>query len=135
MFVIFEEPYILGRSFYSGSLQENAVNEDLESRVSVNVTNHQRKKRVSQAGDAATYQKVEEENDDSTALSKTKLIWTDELHNKFLQATNELGFDGAYSKEIHLLMNASGLTKENVSSHLQVRFLLKLSLKPYVSFI
>mgnify|MGYP000972635389 CR=1 FL=1 len=78
------------------SLQGNAVNEDLESRVSVNVTNQQRAKRVSQAGDAATDEKDEDEdNDDSTALSKRlKLIWTDELYNKFLQATNVLGVDG-----------------------------------------
>ncbi|EXB92328.1 hypothetical protein L484_004649 [Morus notabilis] len=78
----------------------------------------------------------EEENDDSTALSKRlKLIWTDERHNKFLQATNLQGVDGAYPKDIPQLMNVRGLTKENVSSHLQEKTIMarpaELGLAPY----
>ncbi|XWS35728.1 hypothetical protein CRYUN_Cryun20dG0021200 [Craigia yunnanensis] len=69
---------------------------------------------------------VEEDNDDSAALKKPKLIWTNELHNRFLQAVKLLSIDGAHPKKILQYMNVPGLTKENVSSHLQK---YRLSLK------
>ncbi|XWS46002.1 hypothetical protein CRYUN_Cryun14cG0027600 [Craigia yunnanensis] len=63
---------------------------------------------------------LEEDNDDSAALKKPKLIWTDdELHNRFLQAIKVLSIDGAHPKKILQHMSVPGLKKENVSSHLQ----------------
>lgn len=38
----------------------------------------------------------EEDNDDSVALKKPKLIWTNELHNRFLEAIKVLGIDGKF---------------------------------------
>ncbi|XP_012435685.1 two-component response regulator ARR1 [Gossypium raimondii] len=61
----------------------------------------------------------------SSTLKKPKLIWTNELHNRFLQAIDMLGSE-AYPKKILQLMNVPGLRKENVSSHLQKH---RLSLK------
>ncbi|XVF79968.1 hypothetical protein PTKIN_Ptkin15bG0032700 [Pterospermum kingtungense] len=69
---------------------------------------------------------LEEENGNSTPIKKSKLIWTKELHNRFLQAIEVLGIDGAHPKEILQHMNVPGLRKENVSSHLQK---YRLSLK------
>ena len=39
---------------------------------------------------------LEEDNDDSAALKKPKLIWTDELHNRFLQAIKVLSIDDKF---------------------------------------
>ncbi|GAV92001.1 Response_reg domain-containing protein/Myb_DNA-binding domain-containing protein, partial [Cephalotus follicularis] len=63
--------------------------------------------------------KDEEEDNDSGVTKKSKLIWTNELHNRFLQAVRVLGFDSAHPKKILEHMNVKGLKKENVSSHLQ----------------
>ena len=38
--------------------------------------------------------KDDEDNDNLTVLKKPKLVWTDELHNRFLQAIRILGIDG-----------------------------------------
>ncbi|KAL5859810.1 hypothetical protein ACOSQ4_001106 [Xanthoceras sorbifolium] len=71
--------------------------------------------------------KIEEEyDDDSSVIKKPKLVWTNELHNRFLQAIRVLGIDGAHPKKILQYMNVPGLKKENISSHLQK---YRLSLK------
>ncbi|WRX08892.1 Signal transduction response regulator [Theobroma cacao] len=83
----------------------------------------------------------EEDNDDSVALKKPKLIWTNELHNRFLEAIKVLGIDaglcsyllshlGAHPKKILQHMNVPGLKKENVSSHLQ-KYRLSLKREQY----
>ncbi|XP_061348492.1 two-component response regulator ORR24-like [Gastrolobium bilobum] len=50
---------------------------------------------------------------------KSRLFWNVELHTKFVATVNELGIDKAVPKKILELMNVEGLTKENISSHLQ----------------
>ncbi|XP_043805610.1 two-component response regulator ARR14 [Manihot esculenta] len=62
----------------------------------------------------------------STVPKKPKLIWTNELHDRFLQAIRILGIDSAHPKKILKHMNVPGLKKENISSHLQK---YRLSLK------
>ncbi|KAK1560587.1 hypothetical protein Q3G72_028442 [Acer saccharum] len=69
---------------------------------------------------------IEENSDDSRILKKAKIVWTFELHSKFLEAVAELGIDEAHPKKILQLMNVRGLKKENISSHLQKH---RLSLK------
>ncbi|XP_058783191.1 two-component response regulator ORR23-like [Vicia villosa] len=69
----------------------------------------------------------EEDNDtDGSTEKKPRFVWDNELHNKFVVAVNQLGFDKAYPKKILELMNIEGLTRENVASHLQK---FRLSLK------
>ncbi|CAI8611432.1 unnamed protein product [Vicia faba] len=69
----------------------------------------------------------EEDNDtDDSTEKKPRFVWDTELHNKFVVAVNQLGFDKAYPKKILELMNVQGLTRENVASHLQK---FRLSLK------
>ncbi|KAL7588179.1 hypothetical protein Lser_V15G41411 [Lactuca serriola] len=50
---------------------------------------------------------------------KQRLVWTDELHQQFLDAVEQLGNNNAVPKKVLELMNVPGLTRENVASHLQ----------------
>ncbi|KAI3783919.1 hypothetical protein L1987_43010 [Smallanthus sonchifolius] len=60
------------------------------------------------------------------ALKITKIIWTKGLRKKFLKAIGKLGIDNATPKKILELMKVDGLTRDQVSSHLQKhRILLK----------
>lgn len=51
---------------------------------------------------------------------KARLVWTQELHNRFINALSHLGLKNAVPKNILTLMNVDGMTRENVASHLQV---------------
>lgn len=51
--------------------------------------------------------------------NKPRLVWTQELHNRFINAVNHLGVKNAVPKSILQLMNVEGMTRENVASHLQ----------------
>ncbi|OIW14374.1 hypothetical protein TanjilG_15728 [Lupinus angustifolius] len=48
-----------------------------------------------------------------------RLVWSIELHNKFLDAVNQLGIEKALPKKILELMNDENLTYQHVASHLQ----------------
>ncbi|KAJ7958528.1 Two-component response regulator [Quillaja saponaria] len=48
-----------------------------------------------------------------------RVVWSVELHRKFVAAVNQLGIDKAVPKKILDLMNVEKLTRENVGSHLQ----------------
>ncbi|KAJ4911720.1 response regulator 21 [Raphanus sativus] len=50
---------------------------------------------------------------------KSKLSWSDYLHDLFLQAIQHIGLDKAVPKKILEFMDVSYLTRENVASHLQ----------------
>ena len=52
--------------------------------------------------------------------ARSRLVWTPELHERFMNAVNHLGVKHAVPKTILQLMNVEGLTRENVASHLQV---------------
>lgn len=56
---------------------------------------------------------------DSSASRKARLVWSEELHHRFLHAVVVLGLRSAVPKGIMQVMNVSGLTRENVASHLQ----------------
>jgi two-component response regulator (ARR-B family) len=90
-----------------------------------------------------------QDNDDPSAPKRPRVVWSVELHRKFVAAVNHLGIDSknlsvlsfvslfAYSnswyspsfsvyaeavpKRILELMNVEKLTRENVASHLQAR--------------
>ncbi|XP_050217072.1 two-component response regulator ARR12 [Mercurialis annua] len=61
----------------------------------------------------------ENENEDPIAQKKPRVVWSVELHRKFVGAVNQLGIDKAVPKKILDLMNVEKLTRENVASHLQ----------------
>ncbi|MQL88174.1 hypothetical protein Taro_020735 [Colocasia esculenta] len=59
------------------------------------------------------------ENEDPSSQKKPRVVWSPELHRKFVAAVNQLGIDKAVPKRILELMNVDRLTRENVASHLQ----------------
>ncbi|KAG5225205.1 two-component response regulator [Salix suchowensis] len=76
------------------------------------------KKRKDQNGDEDP-DEDEHEIEDPTTQKKPRVVWSVELHRKFVAAVNILGIDKAVPKKILDLMNAEKLTRENVASHLQ----------------
>ncbi|KAH7440188.1 hypothetical protein KP509_04G095400 [Ceratopteris richardii] len=64
-------------------------------------------------------EETEPENDDPATSKKPRVVWTVELHQKFVTAVNSLGIDKAVPKRILELMDVKHLTRENVASHLQ----------------
>ncbi|XP_068635809.1 transcription factor PCL1-like [Aristolochia californica] len=52
-------------------------------------------------------------------LKRPRLVWTPQLHKRFVDVVGHLGFKNAVPKTIMQLMNVEGLTRENVASHLQ----------------
>ncbi|MED6161363.1 hypothetical protein PIB30_060041 [Stylosanthes scabra] len=57
--------------------------------------------------------------EDPSAQKKPRVVWSLELHRKFVAAVEQLGTDKAVPKKILDLMNVEKLTRENVASHLQ----------------
>ncbi|KAJ4908798.1 Homeodomain-like superfamily protein [Raphanus sativus] len=52
-------------------------------------------------------------------LKRQRLVWTPQLHKRFVDAVAHLGIKNAVPKTIMQLMSVEGLTRENVASHLQ----------------
>ncbi|XP_040375749.1 transcription factor PCL1-like [Oryza brachyantha] len=50
---------------------------------------------------------------------RARLVWTPQLHKRFVDVVAHLGMKNAVPKTIMQLMNVEGLTRENVASHLQ----------------
>lgn len=50
---------------------------------------------------------------------RPRLVWTPQLHKRFVDVVAHLGIKNAVPKTIMQLMNVEGLTRENVASHLQ----------------
>eukprot|EP00250_Pteridium_aquilinum_P018229 c23996_g1_i1 orf=334-1641(-) len=59
------------------------------------------------------------EEQSARTLKKPRLVWTPQLHKRFVDAVAHLGIKNAVPKTIMQLMNVDGLTRENVASHLQ----------------
>lgn len=59
------------------------------------------------------------DNEDPSSQKKPRVVWSVDLHRKFVAAVNKLGIDKAVPKKILDLMNEEKLTRENVASHLQ----------------
>lgn len=59
-------------------------------------------------------------------LKRPRLVWTPRLHRRFVEVVEKVGVDKAAPKTVMQMMGVSGLTRENVASHLQkYRLLLK----------
>ncbi|KAI3693798.1 hypothetical protein L1987_76750 [Smallanthus sonchifolius] len=64
---------------------------------------------------------VRMEDEQTTVRGKKhRLVWTDDLHQKFVDAVEQLGIQNAVPKKVLELMNVPGLRRGNVASHLQV---------------
>ncbi|WMV49426.1 hypothetical protein MTR67_042811 [Solanum verrucosum] len=77
------------------------------------------------------YDKAENEDGSSQPSKKSRIVWTDSLHNKFLEAIAILGVKKAYPRKILELMDIPGLSKKHIASHLQnYRMSLKKDASP-----
>ncbi|KAL6764760.1 hypothetical protein V8C86DRAFT_3128662 [Haematococcus lacustris] len=101
------------------------LNKDAESEehsVDDQESGARKRKECSTQGDATTQeqprggQAFEEEG---SASKKARVVWSVEMHQRFVTAVNQLGVDKAVPKKILEIMSAEGLTRENVASHLQ----------------
>ncbi|XP_028073238.1 two-component response regulator ARR12-like isoform X1 [Camellia sinensis] len=78
--------------------------------------NRKRKEQNEDEGDRAD---DGQNNEDPSMQKKPRVVWTVDLHRKFVAAVNQLGIDEAVPKRILDMMNVEKLTRENVASHLQ----------------
>ncbi|XP_042508112.1 two-component response regulator ARR12-like isoform X2 [Macadamia integrifolia] len=80
-----------------------------------------RKRKDQDEDEDEDYEESGHENDDpdTSTQKKPRVVWSVELHRKFVAAVNQLGIDKAVPKRILDLMNVERLTRENVASHLQ----------------
>ncbi|MQL98822.1 hypothetical protein Taro_031541 [Colocasia esculenta] len=62
---------------------------------------------------------IEQNFTDAASVKRARVVWSVDLHQKFVNAVNQIGFDKVGPKKILDLMNVPGLTRENVASHLQ----------------
>mmetsp|Transcript_21391 Transcript_21391/g.57552 ORF Transcript_21391/g.57552 Transcript_21391/m.57552 type:complete len:359 (+) Transcript_21391:92-1168(+) len=58
-----------------------------------------------------------------------RLVWTDDLHQRFEEAVATLGSENAKPQAIQQLMNVDGITTRNIKSHLQ-KYRLRLQKHP-----
>ncbi|XP_050203742.1 two-component response regulator ARR14-like isoform X3 [Mercurialis annua] len=67
------------------------------------------------------------EASDPAATGKKRMIWTDELHEKFVRAVKHLGESAVPLKILECLqqMNVHDITREHIASHLQYRIHLR----------
>ncbi|KAJ8438585.1 hypothetical protein Cgig2_024674 [Carnegiea gigantea] len=63
----------------------------------------------------------EKDSSDPSSTKKARVVWTVELHQKFVNAVNQIGIDSdkVGPKRILDLMDVPWLSRENVASHLQ----------------
>ncbi|KAL0304218.1 UNVERIFIED_CONTAM: Two-component response regulator ORR21 [Sesamum radiatum] len=87
------------------------------SSVSGDVVNKKESKRKSPQKEGSNEKKGH--NSQSSSQKRPKVIWSNSLHNRFLEAIRSIGLDRAVPKKILEVMDVPGLTRENVASHLQ----------------
>ncbi|XP_057447698.1 two-component response regulator ARR12-like [Lotus japonicus] len=112
-----------------GSDQNQAANKDKTCNVAGEGSSYGctvSENRMSQKRKELSEDEKLKEDDEQSSRKKARLVWTTDLHSKFVAAVQQLGFDRAVPKKILKLMNVEGLSKQHVASHLQK---FKLSLK------
>ncbi|CAH8356548.1 unnamed protein product [Eruca vesicaria subsp. sativa] len=106
----------------TSSSNNNSVAVEEEDRVGSSSPGSDSKKQKT-SGDLSTA--AAEEGDSGTedptgkTLKRPRLVWTPQLHKRFVDVVAHLGIKNAVPKTIMQLMNVEGLTRENVASHLQ----------------
>ncbi|GMP32665.1 hypothetical protein CsSME_00006325 [Camellia sinensis var. sinensis] len=81
---------------------------------------HVFRKRIHEVRDIEGHEGTHDDKDfvDPSSVKKARVVWTVDLHQKFVKAVNQIGFDRVSPKKILDLMNIPWLTRENVASHL-----------------
>ncbi|KAF9595523.1 hypothetical protein IFM89_000611 [Coptis chinensis] len=103
-----------------GSDEPMVVDED-EVVVDVDGVEKRKIQSVENVEEADSALRMENLNEDCSArtLKRARLVWTPQLHKRFVDVVGHLGIDNAVPKTIMQMMNVEGLTRENVASHLQ----------------
>ncbi|KAL8050937.1 hypothetical protein ABFX02_06G112700 [Erythranthe guttata] len=87
--------------------------------ISHSKKNPKRKTQTKEDSDNDEEEEIGNNNNAASTNKKPKVVWTDSLHNRFLEAIRSIGLDRSVPKKILEEMNVPGLTRENVASHLQ----------------
>ncbi|KAE8705658.1 Transcription factor PCL1 [Hibiscus syriacus] len=74
---------------------------------------------IAEEADSAVRTTENSEDPSAMTLKRQRLVWTPQLHKRFVDVVAHLGIKNAVPKTIMRLMNVEGLTRENVASHLQ----------------
>ncbi|PPS11443.1 hypothetical protein GOBAR_AA09205 [Gossypium barbadense] len=74
---------------------------------------------IAEEADSAVRTTENSEDPSARTLKRPRLVWTPQLHKRFVDVVAHLGIKNAVPKTIMQLMNVEGLTRENVASHLQ----------------
>ncbi|KAL6562707.1 hypothetical protein OROGR_003714 [Orobanche gracilis] len=69
--------------------------------------------------DVDTRRNHDRESSRGSSVKKARVVWTTDLHHKFVKAVDQIGIDKVGPKKILNLMGVPWLTRENVASHLQ----------------
>ncbi|GMI88954.1 PHYTOCLOCK 1, LUX ARRHYTHMO [Hibiscus trionum] len=78
-----------------------------------------RKMDIAEEVDSAVRTPENSDDPSGRTLKRQRLVWTAQLHKRFVDVVAHLGIKNAVPKTIMQLMNVEGLTRENVASHLQ----------------
>ncbi|KAL4302974.1 hypothetical protein GQ457_10G008770 [Hibiscus cannabinus] len=78
-----------------------------------------RKMAVAEEVDSAVRTTENSDDPSGRTLKRPRLVWTPQLHKRFVDVVAHVGIKNAVPKTIMQLMNVEGLTRENVASHLQ----------------
>ncbi|KAH1130760.1 hypothetical protein J1N35_002138 [Gossypium stocksii] len=78
-----------------------------------------RKMDIAEEADSAVRMTENSDDPSGRTLKRPRLVWTPQLHKRFVDVVAHLGIKSAVPKTIMQLMNVEGLTRENVASHLQ----------------
>ncbi|KAE9463551.1 hypothetical protein C3L33_04536, partial [Rhododendron williamsianum] len=107
----------------SGNVNFKSFNDE-EADPTMDGSDPRKLRRIEAGGGATEDDAAENGNDDAAAraaaaMKRPRLVWTPQLHKRFVEVVAHLGIKNAVPKTIMQLMNVEGLTRENVASHLQ----------------
>ncbi|XP_058783392.1 two-component response regulator ORR24-like [Vicia villosa] len=98
----------------------DTINSDRKIGVdSTMVTNSDQNEKLSEKRKNHREDDVNKNQNPTTLKKKPRVVWSNDLHRKFVDVVNKIGLDNAVPKKILELMKDENLTNKNVASHLQ----------------
>ncbi|KAI6686865.1 hypothetical protein NL676_032778 [Syzygium grande] len=97
------------------------VEEEEEEEEGADESDSRKSRRIEMAEEVDSTPRMDNSREDpsGSTLKRPRLVWTPQLHKRFVDVVAHLGIKNAVPKTIMQLMNVEGLTRENVASHLQ----------------
>lgn len=90
-----------------------------KQQAAIELSNTEGGHREKSEGTTDTAKPVPGSSSASSKERRKRLVWTPELHERFVQAISAVGLHQAVPKTLVQIMNVDGLTTEHVKSHLQ----------------